>query len=40
MIEIGYDQGPIVQELFIDAGFGTVRVLTDSSERDRAVSGY
>ncbi len=40
MIEIGYDQGLAVQELFIDAGFGTVRVLTDSAERDRVVSGW
>jgi release factor glutamine methyltransferase len=40
MIEIGYDQGPAVQELFIDAGFGTVRVLTDSAERDRVVLGW
>ncbi len=40
MIEIGYDQGIAVQELFIDAGFGTVRVLTDSAQRDRVVSGY
>jgi len=40
MIEIGYDQGPIVQELFIDAGFGTVRVLTDNAQRDRVVSGW
>ena len=40
MVEIGYDQGRAVQELFIDAGFGTVRVLTDSAERDRVVSGW
>jgi release factor glutamine methyltransferase len=40
MIEIGYDQGQIVQELFIEAGFGTVRILTDSAKRDRVVSGW
>lgn len=40
LIEIGYDQGKPVQELFIDAGFGTVRVLPDSAQRDRVVSGW
>ena len=40
MIEIGYDQGLVVQELFIDAGFDTVRILPDSAERDRVVSGW
>jgi len=40
VMEIGYDQGLVTQELFIDAGFGTVRVLTDSAERDRVVLGW
>ncbi len=40
MIEIGYDQGIVVQTMFIDAGFGTVKILTDSAERDRVVSGW
>lgn len=40
VMEIGYDQGSAVQELFIEAGFGTVRILTDSAERDRVVLGW
>ncbi len=40
LIEIGYDQGEVVRKLFIDAGFVTVRVLPDSAQRDRVVSGW
>lgn len=40
LVEIGYDQGDVVRELFIDAGFVTVRVLPDSAARDRVVSGW
>lgn len=40
LVEIGYDQGEIVRKLFIDAGFVTVKVLADSSQRDRVVSGW
>ncbi len=40
VMEIGYDQGPETQKLFMDAGFGTVKVVPDSAERDRVVCGW
>lgn len=40
VMEIGYDQGPETEKLFIEAGFGKVKVLTDSAGRDRVVSGW
>lgn len=40
VVEIGYNQGEIVKQLFIATGFGTVRVLNDSAGRNRVVSGW
>lgn len=40
VIEIGFDQGNSVRALFIESGFVTVRVLPDSADRDRVVSGW
>ncbi len=40
VMEIGYDQAQATRKLFIEAGFGTVKVLTDSAGRDRVVSGW
>ena len=40
VMEIGYDQGQNVQKLFIDGGFGTVKIIPDSAGRDRVVCGW
>jgi release factor glutamine methyltransferase len=40
IMEIGYDQAQATRKLFIEAGFSTVKVLTDSAQRDRVVSGW
>lgn len=40
VMEIGYDQGPETEKLFIEAGFDKVKILTDSAGRDRVVSGW
>ena len=39
VVEIGFDQGPPVAQLFDAAGFGDVTVHTDLAERPRVVSG-
>ena len=39
MVEIGWQQGPAVQGLFQQAGFGQVAVLPDIDGRDRVVQG-
>ena len=38
-IEIQYDQGPAVQQLFIDAGFDAVQVVKDFEGHERVVVG-
>jgi release factor glutamine methyltransferase len=38
-VEIGEEQGPAVQEIFEDAGFGEVAVYGDLGSHDRVVSG-
>lgn len=37
-VEIGWDQGPAVRDLFAAAGFADVRVVKDLSNRDRVVT--
>lgn len=37
-VEIGYDQGPAVKGLFIQAGFSDVKVVQDLGNRDRVVT--
>lgn len=39
MVEIGFDQGAAVQELFAEAGFTEIKCLTDIEGRDRVVIG-
>lgn len=38
-VEIQYDQGPRVQQLFLDHGYEDVRIRRDYGRRDRVVSG-
>ncbi len=38
-VEIGFDQGPAVRELFTRDGLEDVRVVRDLSDRDRVVTG-
>ena len=40
VIEIGYDQGPLVAELCRNRGFGIVKALTDDADRDRVVCSW
>lgn len=40
VMEIGYDQAQRTRDLFTEAGFAKVMVLTDSAQRDRVVSGW
>ncbi len=37
-VEIGFDQGPQVKELFEAAGFTDVKIIKDLGERDRVVT--
>ena len=39
MVEIGFDQGPAVLQMFHDAGFTSVTLDLDLNGRDRVVSG-
>lgn len=39
MVEIGWQQGAAVAELFTNAGFDTVQILPDLAGRDRVVCG-
>ena len=39
LVEIGYDQGEAVSELFRQAGLSDVRVIKDLAKNDRVVSG-
>ena len=39
LVEIGYDQGEAVSELFRQAGLSDVRVIRDLAKNDRVVSG-
>ncbi|WP_306154343.1 peptide chain release factor N(5)-glutamine methyltransferase [Roseovarius sp. MMSF_3281] len=39
LVEIGWQQGAIVSQIFSDAGFAEVAVLPDLDGRDRVVSG-
>lgn len=38
-LEIGADQGPQVQSILADAGFGSIRIIKDLAGLDRVVSG-
>ncbi len=40
VLEIGYDQGPSVEMLCKNRGFGIVKILTDDAERDRVVCAW
>ncbi len=40
LVEIGYDQGPSVSQLFIEAGFKDVEVVKDLPGNDRVVKGH
>lgn len=40
VVEIGYNQGPAVHQLLVDAGFGNVKILYDSNSIHRVVSGW
>ena len=40
VMEIGFDQAAKTQKLFTEAGFATVKVLTDSQNKDRVVAGW
>ncbi|MGB1235942.1 MAG: peptide chain release factor N(5)-glutamine methyltransferase, partial [Planktomarina sp.] len=37
IVEIGPTQGPVVREMFVNAGFANVAILPDLDGRDRAV---
>ena len=39
LVEIGYDQGDAVRSMFIDNGYGSVRVVKDLAGLDRVVLG-
>ena len=39
IVETGYDQGDAVRSMFIDHGYGEVRVMQDLAGRDRIVLG-
>lgn len=40
LVEIGYDQGPSVSQLFMEAGFKDVEVVKDLPGNDRVVKGH
>ena len=40
LVEIGYDQGQDVKDLFISAGFKDVQVIKDLAGNDRVVKGH
>ena len=40
LVEIGYDQGPDVYALFIEAGFKDVKVIKDLAGNNRVVKGH
>ena len=40
LVEIGYDQGPDVYALFIEAGFKDVKVIEDLAGNNRVVKGH
>ncbi|MEM7721133.1 MAG: peptide chain release factor N(5)-glutamine methyltransferase [Pseudomonadota bacterium] len=40
IVEIGFDQGPAVQQLFAEAGLASITCHTDINAKDRVVSGW
>ena len=40
LVEIGYDQGESVSQLFIDNGFKEVEVIRDLAGNNRVVKGH